>query len=163
MKIFLELACALLLWAVLCRGSAARAELSGGVDARALIGLDDRHGGALSVDLWATRGMFRPGGFFGIGALSANDDKSSRVLTPLALSLSFLPAGEGSGLVVIARAGGYAGAQKGGLIGGGFASGTVGFGFALGEGAQVRLAAEVWGLIGEHGGVFFGPNLGLGF
>ncbi|MDB4977349.1 MAG: hypothetical protein JWN48_5690 [Myxococcaceae bacterium] len=147
----------------LCGAASARAELSGGVDGRALIGLDSRYGGALSVDLWGTRSRFRPGASFGIGALSANDDASSRVFTPLALSLAFVPSGDASGFVAVVRAGGYAGAQKGALIGGGFASGSLGYGIALGEGASLRFAAEAWGLIGQHGGVFFGPSVGLGF
>lgn len=155
--------CALaLIWLVLAPQHVA-AELSGAVDGRALIGIDGRYGGALSLDLWATRGMFRPGAAFAIGALSRHDSASSRVFTPLSLSLAFVPGGDASGLVAIVRVGGYAGAQKGGLIGGGFASGSLGYGLALGEGASLRLAAEAWGLIGQHGGIFFGPTLGLGF
>lgn len=155
--------CALSLGCLALRPAAASAELSGAVDGRALIGLDARYGGALSIDLWATRGMFRPGAAFAIGALSRHESTSSRVLTPLALSLAFVPSGDASGFVAVVRAGGYAGAQKGGLIGGGFASGSLGFGLALGEGASLRLAAEAWGFIGQHGGIFFGPTLGLGF
>jgi hypothetical protein len=156
------LAALLLLAPALCSGRA-RAELSGAVDGRALLGIDGRDGGALSVDLWATRGMFRPGAAFGIGALSSNHDASSRVFTPLSLSLGFMPQGERTGFVAVVRAGGYAGAQKGGLIGGGFASGSLGLGIALGEGASLRLGAEACGFIGQHGGVFFGPTVGLGF
>ncbi|MDB4986486.1 MAG: hypothetical protein JWN04_1664 [Myxococcaceae bacterium] len=144
--------------------NSARAELSGEADGRALIGLDGRYGGALSLDLWGTRGMFRPGAAFGLGALSSNRHGSSRVFTPLALSLGFVPWGdERTGLVLVVRGGGYAGAQKGGLIAGAFASGSMGLAIALGEGASLRLAGEAWGLIGPHGGVFFGPTVGLGF
>ncbi len=141
----------------------ARAELSGTVDGRALIGIDRSYGGALMADVWATRGWLRPGGAFGIAAVSAGDGASSRVLTPLALSLAFVPRGERMGFVAVARLGGYAGAQKGGLIGGGFASCTLGYAFSLGEGASLHLSAELWGLVGAHSGLFLGPAVGLGF
>jgi hypothetical protein len=148
----------LLLW-----GSSAQAELSGGVDGRALLGIDGRYGGALAADLWLTRGVVRPGAAFAIAALSKSDDASSRVVTPLAFSLAVMPSGDASGFVGIARLGGYAGAQKGGFIGGGFGSCALGYGFSLGEGASLRIAADLWGLIGKGGGLFFGPSLGLSF
>lgn len=141
----------------------ARAEPSGGLDARPLFGVDGRYGGGVLVDLWADRGRFRVGGAAGMAALSAEGGASSRVLTPLALSLALIPRDEQSGFVGIARIGGYLGAEKGGFIGGGFGSCAVGYGFALGEGASIRVLADVWGLVGRHGSVFFGPALGLGF
>lgn len=143
--------------------SPARAELSGAVDARPLLGITGRYGGAALVDLWGMRGRMRVGGALGLGALSAGDGASSRVLTPLALSLALAPAGEASGFVATLRLGGYAGAQKGGFTGGGYGSCALGYGFSLGEGASVRLAAEISGLLGARGGVFVGPALGLGF
>lgn len=141
----------------------ARAELSGAVDGRALFGLDGRHGGAVLIDLWALRGRWRPGGCFGLGALSANADASSRVVSPLALSLSFVPRPEGSSLFVTGRLGGYAGSEKSGFIGGFYAGGALGYGLHIGEGATVRLAADAWGMVGARGGFFLGPSLGLGF
>lgn len=142
----------------------ARAELSGAVDARALIGIDGRYGGGVMVDLWGRRGIVRPGGSFGLGALSKGEGAvSSRMMTPLALSLAIVPWPEGSSLFLIGRVGGYLGAEKGGFIGGVFAGGSLGYGISLGEGATVRLGADAWGLIGEHGGLFLGPSLGLGF
>ncbi len=142
----------------------ARAELSGAVDARALIGIDGRYGAGLMVDLWGLRGIVRPGGSFGIGALSQGDGAvSSRMMTPLAFSLAIVPWPEGSSLYLIGRVGGYLGAEKGGFIGGAFAGGSLGYGISLGEGATVRLGADAWGLIGERGGLFLGPSLGLGF
>lgn len=141
----------------------ARAELSGAVDGRALIGLDGRRGGAAMVDLWGLRGTWRPGGCFGLGALSGNDRASSRLVSPLGFSLAFVPWPDGSSLFVIGRLGGYLGAEKGGFIGGLFAGGALGYGLHVGEGATVRLAADLWGMVGERGGFFLGPSLGLGF
>jgi hypothetical protein len=163
MKIPTKIALASALALAALEPAAAHAELAGAVDGRALIGLDGRDGGALSVDLWGTRSMFRPGASFGIGALSKNGHASSRVFTPLALSLGFFPRGEASGFMAVARAGGYAGAEKGGFIGGAFFSGMLGFELSLGEGANIHLAAEAVGLVGQHGGIFLGPTLGLGF
>jgi hypothetical protein len=115
------------------------------------------------IDVWAMRSWLRVGGATGLGALSANDKASSRVLTPLALSLAVIPDRDAAGFVGVLRAGGYGGGQKSGLIGGAFFSGTLGYGFALGEGASIRLAAELWALVGSHGGLFVGPTVGLGF
>jgi hypothetical protein len=151
---------------VLCAlavGAPARAELSGGVDGRMLFDFDGRYGGALLADLWGTRSVVRPGASFGIAALSKSADASSRVLTPLALSLAVVPSGDASGFVGVVRLGGYAGAEKSGFIVGGFGSCALGYGIALGEGASVRVAADLWGLIGRRGGLFVGPSIGLGF
>jgi hypothetical protein len=141
----------------------ARAELSGAVDGRALIGIDQRYGGALLAELWGSRGMVRPGVAFGLAALSGNGEASSRVVTPLGFSLAIVPRNEASGFLAIVRLGGYAGAEKGGFIGGAFGSGALGYGISLGEGASVRLTVDVWGLIGTRGGLFLGPALGFGF
>jgi hypothetical protein len=147
----------------LVHAAPAHAELAGGLDARPLFGIDGRYGGGVLADLWAGRGRFRVGGAAGMAALSADGAASSRVLTPLALSFALFPSIEQSGFVGIARVGGYLGAAKGGFIGGGFGSCAVGYGFALGEGASIRVLADVWGLVGRHGSVFFGPAVGLGF
>jgi hypothetical protein len=158
-----ELALVIALLGLLC-AAPARAELSGAVDGRALFGVDGRYGGAAMIDLWGLRGMVRPGAAFGIGALSAGDRKvSSRVVTPLALSLAFVPRPEGSSFFGVARLGGYLGAEKGGFIGGLFVGGALGYGIGLGEGASFRFALDVWGMVGERGGLFLGPSLGLGF
>jgi hypothetical protein len=142
----------------------ARAELSGAVDGRALFGVDGRYGGGLMVDLWGLRGKWRPGGSFGLAAISAGDRKvSSRFLSPLAFSLELVPRPDASSFFILGRVGGYLGAEKGGFIGGLYAGGALGYGIWLGEGATVRLAADAWGIVGERGGFFIGPSLGLGF
>lgn len=154
---------ALLLLAALAVTSPARAELAGAIDAQGLFGLDRRYGGAVLTELWGRRGIVRPGAAVGFAALSSSDDASSRLLTPLAFSLAIMPGMENSGFVGVARLGGYLGAEKGGFIGGGFASAALGYAISLGEGASVRITADVWGLVGKRGGAFFGPALGLGF
>jgi hypothetical protein len=138
--------------------------LSGAVDGRMLIGVTGRYGGALGLDLWAGSSVVRVGGTFGVGALSKSDDASSRVFTPFGLSLGFMPRDDDrSGPSAVLRGGGYAGAQKGGLLLGPFASVALGYRFALGEGASVRVGVDAWTLFLNHGGLFLGPYFGLGF
>jgi hypothetical protein len=137
--------------------------LHGAVDGRGLIALSQRYGGALSADLWWGEGVLKAGLGVAVGALSGHDDASSRVFTPLGLSLALGPRGEGSGPLATLRAGLLPGAEKGGLMLGGWASCAIGYRFALGEGASLRLGADGWLLLGEHGGLFWGPFLGLGF
>lgn len=141
----------------------ARADVSGALDGRALIGVDQRYGGAVLVDAWAGDGWLRYGGALGLGALSGHAAKSSRVIAPMAISLALVPPGDRSGVTSVLRLGGYAGGEQGGFIGGGFAGCTLGYAISLGEGASVRVGADVWGLIGPRGGFFIGPALGLGF
>ncbi|MET0341602.1 MAG: hypothetical protein ABW252_11425 [Polyangiales bacterium] len=146
-----------------CGASAARADVSGALDARALIGVDHRHGGAAMVDAWGGDGWFRYGGALGIGALSGHREKSSRVLAPMAISLAIVPPGERSGFSSVLRLGGYAGGEQGGFVGGGFVGCALGYAVGLGEGASVRVSADAWGLLGPRGGFFVGPALGFGF
>jgi hypothetical protein len=152
---------------VACLGfaSGARAvpRVYGAVDGRYLVGVSNRHGGAIGLDLWFGMRSFRLGGSFGVGALSKNREASSRVFTPLGLSMGIMPGADRSGPTALLRLGGYAGAQKSGLIYGPFASCALGYGFALGEGASVRLGVDGWLLMLHQGGVFVGPYFGLGF
>ncbi len=141
----------------------AQADVSGAVDGRALFGFDGRYGGALMADVWGLRGKWRPGGCFGLGGLSDNSKSSSRLFSPLGFSLAFVPWPERSSPFVIGRVGGYLGSEKGGVIAGGYAGGALGYGLHLGEGTTVRIAADLWGLLGTRGGFFLGPSLGLGF
>jgi hypothetical protein len=162
----LALAC----WA-LAAPALAMPPLHGAVDGRALFGFSNRHGGSLGLDLWLGKGIFRFGATLGVGAVSKDEQVTSRVFTPLGLSAALLPREDSSGPTGVLRGGMYAGAQKSGLIVGPFASAAVGYRFALGEGASLRLGADLWALFMHNGsdagaikrGLFLGPYLGLGF
>ena len=138
-------------------------KLEGAVDGRLLLGVDGRYGGGLDADLWVRTGVLRVGGSFGVGALSKSDRATSRVFTPLALSLGLMPRDARSGPSAILRLGAYAGADKGGLMGGPYVAAALGYRVALGEGASVRLGVDAWALLLHDGGLFFGPYVGLGF
>ncbi|MFT3928361.1 MAG: hypothetical protein QM778_37885 [Myxococcales bacterium] len=136
----------------------------GAVDGRALIETSGRYGGAITADLWWGKALLKAGLAAGVGAVSNRRDASSRVFTPLGLSLSLAPkAPDTSGPLATLRLGFAPGAQKGGFVVAGWASCALGYRFSLGEGASLRLGADAWFLIGKQGGVFFGPFLGLGF
>jgi hypothetical protein len=143
----------------------------GALDARMLVGLSNRQGAALGVDLWAGEGRFRLGGTVGVGAVSRDGRVTSRVFTPLGLSLGIMPSGSASGPTALLRGGIYAGAQKSGLIIGPFASSAVGYRFSLGEQASLRVGVDFWAFFQHNGkdaerfrrGLFLGPYLGLGF
>jgi len=137
--------------------------IGGAVDGRVLIGVRSRYGGALTTDLWYGAGQLKIGGAFAVGALSQGSGYSSRVLTPVGLSLAFTPPRDVSGPTAIARGGIAVGAEKGGFAVGPWASCALGYGFALGEGASFRLGADVWALFGDGQGIFIAPYLGLGF
>ncbi len=159
---------ALALWlscVATCLPSRANASpaISGALDARGLLGLSGRYGGALSTDLWYGAGLFKVGGAFAVGALSKGDGLSSRVLTPFGLSLALTPATDQSGPTAVARGGLATGAKKGGFTVGPWASCALGYRFALGEGASVRLGVDTWLLFGDGSGLFIAPYFGLGF
>jgi hypothetical protein len=136
----------------------------GAVDGRGLIGTDGRYGGALSVDLWWGSGLVRAGLAAGLGALSKHDSQSSRVFTPVGLSMALGPRSDlASGPIGTLRLGALPGAQKGGFLIDGWFSCALGYRLALGEGASIRLGADAWILVGSRGGYLFGPFLGLGF
>lgn len=158
-------ASSLLVVLALCVASLAHAEprLSGAVDARGWIGFEQRHGASLGVDLWGLSGPLRVGGTFGVGALSQHGRVSSRVYTPAGLSLALVPPDDRSGLNLVVRGGVYAGAKKGGLIAGPFASGALGYRLALGEGASLRLGVDFWALFQHDTALLLGPYVGLGF
>jgi hypothetical protein len=123
-----------------------------------------RYGGAVNADVWWGKGLVKVGVTAGVGAVSNRSDASSRVFTPLGLSLGLAPrAQDVSGPIATLRLGFAPGAQKGGFVVAGWAGCALGYRFAMGEGASVRLGADAWFLIGKQGGVFFGPFLGLGF
>jgi hypothetical protein len=161
---------ALAIWSVSSIALAAPS-LHGAVDGRMLFGVTNRYGGSLSLDLWGGSGLFRLGGMVGVGAVSKDEATTSRVFSPLGLSMALLPGSGSVGGSVIVRGGAYAGAQKSGLILGPFVSCALGLRFDLGEGASVRLGVDVWGLFKNNGGgsdqhkrgLSLGPYVGLGF
>lgn len=136
--------------------------IRGAADGRVLLGIRGRYGGALSTDLWYGAGLLKIGGAFSAAAISKGSGFSSRILTPVGLSLALMPPGEGSGPTAVARAGVAAGAKKGGFTATSWLSCALGYRFALGEGASVRLGTDVWLLL-RGGGLFFAPYFGLGF
>jgi hypothetical protein len=145
--------------------------IHGAVDARALLGVSNRQGASLGLDLWLGSGVFRVGGTFGVGAVSKDERTTSRVFTPLGLSAAIVPREDVSGPTGVFRGGVYAGGQKSGLMAGPFLSCALGYRFALGEGASLRLGLDAWALFKNNGkgpqafsrGLFLGPYLGLGF
>jgi len=166
---------ALALWLVAtCAASTAAAQgtspapsgvsrsVRGAADGRVLLGLGGRYGGALSTDLWYGAGLLKIGGAFSAGAISKGSGFSSRVLTPVGLSLALLPSGEDSGPTAVGRGGIAPGARKGGFTVTSWLSCALGYRFALGEGASLRLGTDVWLLL-RGGGLFFAPYVGLGF
>lgn len=137
--------------------------IGGAADARLLIGLDGRYGAALSADLWYAPTRLKIGGAFAAAAISSGDGLSSRIVTPVGLSLACEPARDLPGLTLAGRFGVAPGARKGGFMWGAWTSAAIGYRFALGEGASVRLGADLWGLFGNGGGLFIAPYVGLGF
>jgi hypothetical protein len=151
-------------FAVCVLGAAsASASPGGALEAHGLFDPSVRFGGAITADVWYGRGRFKGGGVFGVGALSAGDGQSSRVLTPVGGVFAFVPEPEQSGLTLLARGGMLAGAKKGGFTLEPWLSGAVGYAFSLGEGASVRAGLEVWGMIGRDAGLLIAPTFGFGF
>ena len=118
---------------------------------------------ARRTDLWYDAGLLKLGGAFAVGAVSEGSDVSSRVLTPVGLSLALQPKRDHSGPTAVARGGIAAGAKKGGFALSPWASCALGYRFALGEGASVRLGIDTWVLFGDGKGLFVAPYVGLGF
>jgi hypothetical protein len=169
-RVGLAALCALGLWAI-AASALALPPVHGAVDGRLLFGVSNRQGGSLGLDLWLGQRTFRLGGTVGVGAVSKDGRVTSRVFTPLGLSLGIMPRRDKSGPTALFRGGVYAGAQKSGLIWGPFASCALGYGFALGEGASLRFGLDTWAFFRHNGpgsqsysrGLFLGPYFGLGF
>ena len=160
---FVGMLCALCLLSGAVRRAYAAPPTEGAVDGRMLFGVSGRYGGALSTDLWFNTGLLKLGGAFAVGAISEGAGYSSRVLTPVGLSLALQPSVDVSGPTAVLRGGIAAGAKKGGFSLGPWGSCALGYRFALGEGASVRVGADVWLLLGDGKGLFLAPYLGLGF
>ena len=127
------------------------------------MGVQGRYGGALSADLWYGAGLLKIGGAFAAGAISKGSGFSSRVLTPVGLSLALAPLRESSGPTAVARGGIAAGVKQGGFTVGPWISCALGYRFTLGEAASLRLGLDVWSLLGSGRGLFLAPYFGLGF
>ncbi len=137
--------------------------VQGAADARVLLGGSGRYGGAFSTDLWLSAGPLQLGGAVAVGAISRGAGSSSRVLTPVGLSVALQPVQDVSGPTMLARGGLVAGANQGGFTAGPWISGALGYRFALGEGASVRVGADAWALFGRDRALFLAPYVGLGF
>lgn len=135
---------------------------AGAVSGHLLASTAPDFGGALGADLWVPLGMFRVGGFFGVGAVPSEDDTQSRVFMPLAASVGLEVLGEVVGFSLRARGGLWGGAtQEVKLTAGGFIAGGAYLLFNLGAGAALAVGMDVWGLFGDGETALFAPGLGL--
>jgi hypothetical protein len=159
------LAHAALLAAVLCATpslGAAQDGPAGAVSAHLLASTAPDFGGALGADLWMPIGIFRLGGFLGVGAVPSEDDTQSRVFMPLAASVGLEVLGEIVGVSLRARGGFWGGAtQDAKLTAGGFVGGGAYLLFNLGGGAGLAVGMDVWGLFGDGETALFAPGVGL--
>lgn len=119
-------------------------------------------GGALAADLWYANGIFRVGGFLGVGAVPSADDVYNRVFMPLGVSAGIEVLGDVIGFSVRVRGGLWGGAtQAVKITAGGFVGGGAYLLYSLGGGVGVGLGLDVWGLFGDGETILFAPGLGL--
>ncbi len=135
---------------------------AGAVTASLLASTAPDLGGALGVDLFVPLGIFRVGGFLGVGAMPSEDDTQSRVFMPLAASVGLELLGDAVGFSLRARGGLWGGAtQEVKLTAGGFVGGGAYLLFNLGAGAALAVGMDVWGLFGDGETALFAPGVGL--
>jgi hypothetical protein len=164
----LVLGCALLIGAVLIgaavapRARADEPRLATAPSLSLLVSSDGDVGGGVAADVWCAIGIFRIGGFFGVGALPSDDDLRNRVMMPLALSIGLEALGELAGFSVRLRGGLWGGAtQEVKLTGGGFVGGGAYFLLRLGTEAGLAVGFDVWGVLGDGQTAVFAPSVGL--
>jgi hypothetical protein len=119
-------------------------------------------GGAVGADLWVPLGIFRVGGYFGVGAVPSGEDVQNRIFMPLAASVGLELMGEWVGFSLRARGGIWGGAtQDVKLTAGGFIGGGAYLLFNLSEGVGLGVGMDVWGLFGDGQTALFAPGVGL--
>lgn len=124
---------------------------------------DARLGGAATVDLYKSIGIFRIGFATGLGALTRGNDEDNRVFAPLGLSMALrLPPGDGRiGVHGTARVGVWGGADFDGLVGGGFVTAGLTLDIRFRGGLELGLGADLWALFGGEQRTFVAPVLAL--
>lgn len=136
--------------------------LAGAVQGHLLASPAPDFGGALGADLWYANGIFRVGGFLGVGAVPSVEDVQNRVFMPLGVSAGIEVLGDVIGFSVRARGGLWGGAtQAVKITAGGFVGGGAYLLFALGGGVGLGVGLDVWALFGDGETVLFAPGLGL--
>lgn len=119
-------------------------------------------GGGLSADLWFPIGIFRIGGFLGVGAVPSPNDAYNRIFMPVGASLALEIGGETIGVSLRARGGMWAGAtQAVKITAGGFVGGGAWLLFRLSETVNLSVGMDVWGLFGDGETALFAPGVGL--
>jgi hypothetical protein len=119
-------------------------------------------GGALSADLWFPIGIFRIGGFLGVGAVPSPNDVYNRIFMPVGASVALEIAGDVVGVSLRARGGMWGGAtQAVKITAGGFVGGGAWLLFHLSEAVSVSVGMDVWGLFGDGETALFAPGVGL--
>lgn len=119
-------------------------------------------GGAISADVWYPIGIFRIGGFLGVGAVPSPNDVYNRIFMPVGPSIALEIMGETVGLSLRARGGLWGGStQAVKITAGGFVGGGAWLLFGLGEGVSLSVGMDVWGLFGDGETALFAPGVGL--
>lgn len=135
---------------------------AGAVTAHLLVSPRAELGGALTAELAYPLGIFRLGGFLGVGAMPSDDDVYNRVFLPAGASVGVDVLGDVVGFALRARGGLWAGAtQDVKLTAGGFVGGGAYLLIALGAGANLSVGLDVWGLFGDGETAIFAPGVGL--
>ncbi len=119
-------------------------------------------GGAAMLDLWYPIGIFRIGGFFGVGSVPSPTDAYNRTFMPAGLSLALEINSEAVGLSLRARGGVWGGAtQAVKITAGGFVGGGAWLLFRLSELVSLDVGVDVWGLLGAGETAIFAPGVGV--
>jgi len=127
------------------------------------VGSEERRvGGGLLVDVLQGWGAFRLGFSAGIGALTSGNDEVNRIFAPLGVAMGLASSEEATvGVVALARAGLWAGADKAGLRGGGWIGGGAQLAIRFDPRLQLGAGVDLWLLTGERSRTLIVPTLSL--